>query len=157
MKHLKKFESHNNYLDDILDKINKSGLSSLSNYEKEYLDAFSKDDNVKMDYIKGINDQKSFKSSDGHFEFVYEYTEDYGDEKYHFGTMYVPNIDNVDEKVEGILEGYIWETTDNQIIPNFEKNNIDIVEFCQGLEYELDIFLEYVIDTLNDEKMNFNI
>lgn len=154
MKHLKKFETHS-FLDTILDKINKSGINSLTQSEKEYLNAYSLDDNEKMDYIEKIEGQRNFKSSDGYFEFKYDSTEDYGDEMYHYGTLYVPDYNSEDQHVEGELEGYIWESPDGQIVPYFEVDGIDVLEFCEGLEYELDSFLQYCVDTINDEKSDF--
>jgi len=156
MRHLRTFETHNNYLDTILDKITKSGMDSLTKSERDFLDAYSKDDETRMDHIEKIEGQRTFKSSDGHFEFKYDYTEDYGDERYHFGVIYVPDLDYPDEHVEGILEGHIWEGN-GQIVPEFDREGIDILEFCEGLEYELDSFLQYVVDTLNDEKLTSGI
>ena len=37
---------------------------------------------------------------------------------------------------------------DNKI----DKGEYDVLEFCNGLEYELDSFLDYVISTIEDEK-----
>ena len=59
MIHIKTFESYNSRLDDILDKINKSGKSSLTQSELEYLNAYSTDDFGKMDYINKIEGQRT--------------------------------------------------------------------------------------------------
>ena len=70
MKHLIAFETyHDKYLDSILDKINNSGIGSLSNLEKEYLDAYSNDDENKMNLIEHSEECKVFQSSDNNFTF----------------------------------------------------------------------------------------
>ena len=74
---------------------------------------------------------------------------------YHYGTLYVPDYNSEDEHIEGVLEGYIWESPDGQIVPFFEVDGVDVLEFCEGLEYELDSFLQYCVDTINDEKSDF--
>ena len=158
MIHIKTFESYNSRLDDILDKINKSGKSSLTQSELEYLNAYSTDDFGKMDYIDKIEGQRTFNSSDGYFRFKYEYTEDYGDEVFYYGILYVPDLEWPNGKrITGELEGYIAVYPSKQIAPVFEKDGYDVLEFCNGLEYELDSFLEYVIDTIEDEKMGSDI
>ena len=57
MKHLKLFERYqrklnfskfDKHLDSILDKINKYGMTSLSKIDKEFLDAYKDNDEVKM-------------------------------------------------------------------------------------------------------------
>ena len=154
MRHLKKYENYDSYLDKILDKIGETGMGSLTKSEKDYLNAYSTDNVEKMEYIEKIEGQKSFRSNDGHFEFVYDYTEDYEIEKHHFGTITVPDLEYPGEpKVDGTIEGFIWEGPSGELVPNFEKEGIDILEFCESLEYELDAFLEYVVETINDENM----
>ena len=64
------------------------------------------------------------------------------------------------EKIEGRLEGRIVVFKNGQVSPDFYSvqkdpntgDNYDVFEFCNGLEYELDNFLEYVISTIEDEK-----
>lgn len=58
MKYLKKFENLNKEIDDILDKINVSGLESLSSGEKMKLDnAFKPDFDLKEHLIKQIKEK----------------------------------------------------------------------------------------------------
>lgn len=156
MKYLKKFENyHQAKVDDILDKINKSGINSLTQIEKDYLDAFGKDDTMKMRNLEYESGLKDFKSTDGLFEFTFSHMEDFGDEgEFYYGTISVPDIEweDSDERIDGTMEGHILVTSNGDKIPCFEKDGHDILDFCNGLEYELDNFLDYVIDTLNDEK-----
>jgi hypothetical protein len=145
---------HDDHLDSILDKIGKSGMDSLNDIEREFLSAYSSDDFDKMTYIEKIEGDRFFTSSDKYFSFKYSHTEDYGDEgcQYH-GTISVPDIsfDN-GAIIDGRIDGYILILNDGQILPVFEKDNYDILDFCNGLEYELDSFLDYVISTIEDEK-----
>lgn len=155
MKYLKKFESyHQAKVDEILDKINKSGINSLTQIEKDYLDAFGKDDVMKMVNLEYESGLKDFKSTDGYFEFTFSHMDDFGYEgEFYYGTITVPDIELESRKrIDGKMEGYILVTQSGDKIPCFEKQGYDIIEFCNGLEYELDNFLDYVIDTLNDEK-----
>jgi len=154
MKHLMSFEGyHDEYLDSILDKINKSGMNSLSDTEKEFLNAYSSNDVDKMIYIEHIEGQRTFTSSDKYFTFKYSHTEDYDDEGCrYYGILTVPNLEFPGGKIiDGEMDGYIWVIS-GQVIPVFEKNDYDVLEFCNGLEYELDSFLDYVVSTIEDEK-----
>lgn len=156
MKHLIKFESyHDEHLNQILDKINQSGIDSLSQNERDYLDAYSNDDEDKMTKIEYEEGKRDFVSNDGYFKFTFDRCEDYGsDGCYYFGTLYCPSIEWSDsnKKIEGVLEGSIILFPNGQILPDFEKDGYDVLEFCNGIEYELDSFLQYVIDTIEDEK-----
>ena len=72
MKHLKTFEGyHDEHLDSILDKINRSGMDSLTSIEKDFLNAYSSGDNDKMEYIEHIEGQRTFTSNDKYFTFKY--------------------------------------------------------------------------------------
>jgi hypothetical protein len=53
--------------------------------------------------------------------------------------------------IKGNMNGYIWSLNGHNI-PIFEKDGYDILDFCDGIEYELDLFLDYVVLTINDEK-----
>ena len=150
MKYIKTFES---YLDDLLDKINDSGIDSLTPLEKEWLKAHSTDKQEDEEKIEREMGKRTFESSDNYFRFEFIEMEDYGDEQIIRGTMYVPSIEFEDGgNIEGVLEGEI-EIHNGVGVPNFEKEafgaTYDIFEFCNGLEYELDNFLQYIVDELN--------
>lgn len=142
---------HTDYLDSLLDKINKSGIDSLTDVDRDFLNAYSSGDEDKMSYIEKTEGQKLFVSSDRYFTFKYSHLEDIGEEGIrYYGTLSVPSLDLGSNVIEGELYGYIW-TLNGQSIPVFEKGNYDVLEFCNGLEYELDSFLDYVIFTIEDE------
>ena len=55
--------------------------------------------------------------------------------------------------MEGCLVGRIVRYDNGMTFPDFDKDGYDIFEFCNGLEYELDSFIDYVIDEI-EEKTN---
>lgn len=154
MKHIRTYENyqeeHFNY---ILDKINRNGKDSLKPYELEYLDAYSHGDSDRMDYLEKIEGIKLFTSDDGYFSFQYEETEDYDDEIRYKGILIVPDLEFENgNKIDGSIEGTIISYADGVVSLEFEKDGYDIFEFCNGLEYELDSFVDYVITMIENEK-----
>ena len=149
MKYLKTFETHS-YLDELLDKINASGYDSLTSLEKDWLNAHSTDREEETQKIEREMGKRKFTSSNRLFTFYFEEMEDYGDEQIYKGTIHVPSIDDV---IEGVIEGQI-EVHNGAVAPNFQKNinglDLDIYDFCEGLEYELDKFLQDIVDELSE-------
>jgi len=155
MKYIKTFETFDQkYLDDILDKINSSGIDSLTSLEKEYLNAASVENKTEVERIEKEAGRRAIVSS--YFRFDFDNMEDYGDEQRYYGTIHVPSIEFENgENIDGEMEGYIEVHPGGQIVPNFEKeafgHTYDVLEFCNGLEYEFDAFLEQVIQELDEE------
>lgn len=159
MKHLMRYEGYDSQerQNDILDKISKYGMDSLTPLEKQFLDSYSlnKEDEVHAD-IKLKEEEKVFEDDSGYFKFEHEETEDYGDEIHYIGTLYVPDLELENgQKLEGRLEGRIIVYDNGQTSPDFysipRKSNeevYDVFEFCNGLEYELDNFIDYIVDEL---------
>lgn len=164
MKHLMRYEGYSiqERIDDILDKISKYGISSLTHLEREFLDAHSKGKEKEIhDKISKLESETIFEDDNGYFKFEYDHTEDYGDEVHHIGTLYVPDLELLNGKrIEGRLEGRIVVFSTGAISPDFYSisdkkinNDIyDVFEFCNGLEYELDSFLDYVVSELDEKK-----
>ena len=76
--------------------------------------------------------------------------------------MYVPDLTWEDgSRIDGRLEGRIINYGDGKISPDFETFvkdpktgkdvSYDIFEFCNGLEYELDSFLDYVVNEIKNQ------
>lgn len=153
-KYLKKFETYQqDKVDEILDKISKSGMSSLSKNELDFLDAFGKGDKDKLIHLEYESGLKDFKSTDGYFSFKLSQVDDYGSEKKYYGIITVPDIVwESGKRIDGTMEGHILVLNNDTKVPVFDKHGYDILEFCNGLEYELDNFIDYVIETLEDEK-----
>jgi hypothetical protein len=152
MKHIITYESyHDKHLNNILDKINQSGISSLSDTEKEFLNAYSIDDVEKMTHIEYEVESKEF--DDKYFHFKLSDIKYMGDKTLYFGKLTVPDLEWPNGKrIKGELEGHIIFYSNHMTSPVFEKDGYDVFEFCNGLEYELDSFIDYVISTLEDEK-----
>lgn len=162
MKHLMRYEGYSiqERIDDILDKISKYGMSSLTSLEKEFLDSYSKGNEKEMhDKISKKEQECVFEDDSGYFKFEYKQTEDYGDEVHYIGTLYVPDLELLNgEKLEGRLEGRIIVHKNGHILIDFysvvKKPNqdiYDVFEFCNGLEYELDSFIDYVVSELSEK------
>jgi len=163
MKHLMRYEGYTaqQRVDDILDKISKYGMASLRDDEKDFLNAH-KAGNQEEIHNKMISNESDtiFEDDNGHFKFEHSETEDYGDELHYIGTLYVPDLVFPNgKKIEGRLEGRIIVYSTGQVSPDFYSikkdphthDNYDVFEFCNGLEYELDSFIDYVVSEL-DEK-----
>jgi hypothetical protein len=145
---------NDDYLNEILDKISKFGVSFLTKAEKEFLDAYGQQDNVRMNKIQNEQINKRFSSIDSKFIFTLSDIEKFGEEDgtFYHGELLVPDLKLANGKIiKGILNGHIWSINEHNI-PIFEKDGYDVLEFCDGMEWEFDIFLDYVISTIKDEK-----
>jgi hypothetical protein len=157
MNHLMRYEGYTTKerVDDILDKISKYGIGSISALEKEFLDAHAKGTESEVhDRITKKEIETVFEDDFGYFKFEYKETEDYGDEIHYIGTLYTPDLELTDdERIEGRLKGRIIVYINGEISPDFyhkvdNDNYYDIFEFTNGLEYELDSFLDYVVQKI---------
>ena len=137
-------------IDDILDKISKYGVESLTILEKEFLDSNSTGKEKEVhDKIKYLENDRVFEDSSGLFKFEYLDTLEFEDEIHYTGTLYVPSINVNGKMIDGRLKGKIIVYKKNgQVDPDFEEDGVDIFEFCDGLEYELDNFLDYIVSEL---------
>jgi len=148
--------SNQELTDEILDKISKYGIGSISTKEIEFLDAISSGDiDDVIDKLDKLNSQSIFE--DDHFRFELDNIH-YGDEFVEYnGTLFVPDLKLSDgSKVDGMLVGRILLFNNGIYSIDFEKKSkngrktrvYDVFEFCMGLEYELDSFIDYVIEEL---------
>ena len=161
MKHLMRYEGYSTKerVDDILDKISKYGMSSLSSIEKEFLDAHASGTESEVhDRITKEESERVFEDDHGYFTFEHKETEDYGDEIHYIGVLYVPDLEfKNDKRLEGRLEGRLVVFDNGQVSPDFyttdsNGNTYDVFEFCNGLEYELDSFMDYVSSELKESE-----
>ena len=155
MKLLVIYETSQEKTDELLDKISKYGISSLTDHEKDFLDAVSSGDEEKVQNKMKILSNDTF-FEDGYFKFELD------DIKYkkngiqYIGTLYVPDLENPHKTIEGNLKGKIILYNNGSYSLDFfkivyEKGKeveYDIFEFCGGLEYELDNFIDYIIQEL---------
>jgi hypothetical protein len=158
MKHLMIYEefSSQDKTDELLDKISKYGISSLTSNEKDFLDAVSTGDQEQVkNKMKNLDTDQVFE--DEYFKFeLYDIKYEGGD-TYYIGTLYVPDLElENSRRIEGDLKGRIVLYNNGSYTLEFEKTvyeksksiEYDIFEFCNGLEYELDSFIDYVIQEL---------
>ena len=143
-------------VDDLLDKIFKYGMKSLSKLELEFLDAHKTGGEEEIhNQITKEQSETVFKDDDGYFTFTLDSIEDYGDETHYIGTIECPDYTYGDggETIPGILEGRIVVTSEGITSPDFcyENTGLEIFDFCEGLEYELDSFIDYVVSELENE------
>lgn len=140
---------------EILEKIFKYGILSITKNEKMFLDAISMSDSESilsmMDKLNNdtVLEDKFFKFELD--EIVYD-----DDCIEYVGVLYVPDLYINNIMIEGNLIGRIvlFNTGDysiefeKTIIEKGEEVQYDVFEFCNGLEYELDSFIDYVIQEL---------
>lgn len=148
-------------VNDILDKISKYGISSITKLEKEFLDAHSLGNEEEIhNKIAKEESETVFEDDNGIFKFEFEYSEHYDDEVHYIGTIYVPDLTLPNGKIiEGRLGGRIISYKNGTNSPDFYSNikdtmthdNYEIFDFCNGLEYELDNFIDYVIGELSEK------
>jgi len=154
MNHLMRYEGYSSSerMDDILDKISKYGIESLTQLEKEFLDSH-KSGSEKESHDKISKEESETLFEDDYFKFEFETWEDYGDEQHFIGTLYVPDLEWTDGRIiEGRLQGKIVKFENGNISPDFySKDGYDTFEFCNGLEYELDSFIDYVIAKIEEK------
>jgi hypothetical protein len=72
---------------------------------------------------------------------------------HHIETLYVPGLSpDPRTRIEGVLTGRIIVYQNGTYTIEFEKvdefQNMDVYDFCEGLEYELDSFIDYVVQEL---------
>jgi len=163
MKHLMRYEGYTSKerVDDILDKISKYGITSLTPGEKEFLDSHKSGQQEELhDKLSKSETETTFEDDNGFFKFEFDSCEDYGDETHYIGTLYVPDLEFPGgRRIEGRLGVRIIVYTSWQTSADFYSiakdprsgEHYDVFEFCNGLEYELDSFLDYVVAELEQK------
>jgi hypothetical protein len=164
MKHLMRYENYTSTerMDDILDKISKYGIDSLSDLDKEFLDSHKTGKEQELhDKLAKSEVETTFEDDLGKFTFelseVQKIKNKGGEleEIEIIGTLYVPDLElSSGKRVEGRLEGKIIKYSNGTTSLEFEKDGYDVFEFCNGLEYELDSFIDYVVLEI-DEKFKY--
>lgn len=157
MRHIVRFESYScqERLDDILDKISRYGKKYLTPLEFKFLNSFSEGNQDEIhNEIKFAENETLFEDDQGYFKFEYKGSEEIDGDTQYKGTIYVPDLElRKSEKITGSLDGYITKHNNGTTSIYFEKGGYDIFEFCEGLEYELDSFIDYIISEI-DQKMS---
>jgi hypothetical protein len=140
--------------DDILDKISKHGIKSISKLEKRFLDAHKHGKEEIMHILLTKEESERFFEDDsGMFRFEFDSIEDYGDEIHYLGTLTCPDLVEDGKTINGRLEGRIvYYTQTTFTSPDFtiqiDGKEFEVFDFCEGYEYELDNFIDYVVKEL---------
>lgn len=141
-------------LNVILEKISLYGIKSIKKDELIFLKSYSigkeEEINKKMSEEE-IN--TTFISDDGFFSFKLINVEYIEDIKYINGIIKVPDLTLKNKKkIKGELKGSIIVFLDNNVAIDFKKGRYDIFEFINGLEYELDCFVDDIILKVEEDK-----
>lgn len=141
-------------VDDILDKISRYGINSITKLEREFLDAHRIDGQEDLHArITKEESEKVFEDDFGRFKFTLDRIERGDDEVHFLGTLECPDYSAGNgKKVPGILTGKIILFENGNTSPEFSSQGLDVWDFCEGLEYELDSFVDYVVGELEREK-----
>jgi hypothetical protein len=144
-------------LDFLLDKISKYGIRSLTEREYLFLRSFSNhsEDEYIVKYDK-MEAEEVFEDFDGLFIFEYIDISNTPYSKIIHGRLYVPDLKLKSDTIPGVLEGCIISSNDGKIVLNFKNGEWDVWDFCNGLECELDIFIDGVVREI-EEKRGFKI
>ena len=144
-------------INEILDKISRYGIESITSNERSFLDSLSTNDEETIN-SKLLGLMSDYIIEDGYFKFELEdivYSDDCIE---YIGTLYVPDLISEDGNIiiEGNLNGKIILENNGDYLLDFFKvvkiNEIDVeydvFEFCDGLEYEFDSFVDYLLQEL---------
>ena len=163
MKHLMRYEGYSSSerMDDILDKISTYGIESLTQLERDFLDSHKSGGEKELhDQLSKSEIETTFEDDLGYFKFECKEVQKIQNKKGEveeveiIGTLYVPALEWPNgKKLEGRLEGKIIKYSNGTTSLEFEKDGYDVFEFCNGLEYELDSFIDYVVAEIEE---NFN-
>lgn len=134
-------------LNKILDKISIDGVKSLNNIEIDFLKSYSR--GLEKEFNQKLSEEesnKTFISDDGNFTFILTEIEEVEEIKFIHGSIYVPDMKIRGNKIiRGELTGSIIVFSDNNIAIDFRRGKYDIFEFINGLEYELDCFVDDLV------------
>ena len=133
-------------LNRILDKIKSIGLKSLDKKELEFLNSFKNGD--EENFNKKFNSDKihsTYISDDGFFMFNVENVEYVKDELRIAGVIFVPDLVVKKRVIKGEIKGQIIVFNNTEVGLDFLKGKYDIFDFVNGLEYELDRFIDDLI------------
>jgi hypothetical protein len=141
-------------LNSILDKIIKSGIKSLQKDEKIFLKSYSVGKELEINKMLSDKErERTFMSDDGNFTFKFDNVEEIEDDiKCINGTLIVPDLVIKNKTIKGKLKGSIILFKDRSVAIDFRSGRHEVFEFINGMEYELDCFIDDIVDKM--EKSN---
>lgn len=143
-------------LNRILDKIKSIGLKSLDKKELDFLNSFKSEE--EDSFNKKFNSDKihsTYISDDGFFMFNVENVGYVKDELRISGVIFVPDLVVKKRVIKGEIKGQIIVFNNTEVGLDFLKGKYDIFDFVNGLEYELDRFIDDLIISIK-WNMDFN-
>lgn len=147
MLNLTDIPSPNDRLNSILDKVSAEGIKSLTKEESSFLDSYSIGKELEIhNKLSEEENNRTFLSDDGNFIFKLDNVEYVDDVQYINGTLIVPDLILKNKRrVKGELKGSIIVFSDSHIAIDFHRGRYDVFEFVDGLEYELDCFVDDLV------------
>ena len=146
----------NDRLNRILDKITNIGINNLDRNEIDFLLSYKTLD--EEFFNEKINSDKIFStyiSDDGFFMFNVENIAYDKDVLRISGVIFVPDLVIRKKIIKGEIKGEIIVFNNTEVGLDFVKNKYDIFDFVNGLEYELDRFIDDLIINIK-WNMDFN-
>lgn len=150
--------------DQILDKISKSGIESLSKSELEFLNSFSsgREDEINSKIDKeelgdfDYSNPKEWTYTDDELGYKFEFAskKDYGNEIRYSGSLTLPDLDSEGKLVSGKFESgcIVLNKESGMISLDFgDKDGLEPYDFVGENHYELESFIENTIAEI-DEK-----
>lgn len=140
-------------IDLILDKLIKfnKDVSCLDDIELKCLQAYASNDDEVIQTAFVFDDARTYISEKKYFIFKLSHVAKSNGIYKFYGTLLTPDYydEQTSTTVHGAMYGYIlYFPKTNMIVPYFEKDGIDVLSFCENLEYELDVFLEHICETV---------
>jgi hypothetical protein len=138
-------------LNTILDRISKEGIKKIKKEEMKFLESYSTGKESELN--KKLTEEESentFISDDGNFIFKFDCIEiEDAELKYINGVFLVPDLIMKNKRViKGELKGCIILFNDKTISMDFSNGKHDIFEFIDGLEYEMDCFVDDIVNRI---------
>ena len=128
----------------------------MSPLEKDFLDShkLGKEEEIHKILTKEES-ENVFEDDNGLFKFELESITNKGYERHYNGILTCPDLKINGKTIKGRLSGTIVHIlSTGVIIPDFfyetNNENYDIFDFCEGNEYELDSFVDYVASELEN-------
>ena len=153
MRYIKLFENfileNSSLLDNILDKINSDGITSLNKSELKYLDQYSKN-NINPDLEKALQVDSGYVFVSKNIQipllkFEYDETEEYEDgQMLHKGTIYFNDLEFSGEiycDEDGKYQGYEFYTYEKQDDDTFDQID-DLTDYDDEVDGMIEKFLK---------------
>lgn len=134
-------------------------MDSLNETESGYLDSYSNNKQEETHKKASLTENESiFEDDNGKFRFDLKNVKCHRNRKDIIGTLYVPDMKHKGKMIKGRLEGKISKYRNGNISLFFESvdkndSSYDIFEFCDGIEYELDSFIDYVVSEAEKKRI----